>query len=172
MSLQLNNIQAPLNAHGMVVSSDRVVSGDWPDHSPVTGDNITLIGRVLLAATLAGSLALGGGGLAQSSKPIVGISTVTTYSADARITAAARASILRHELSHGEFFSNPTCPGVCQPNPALPAGGTLTDTIVGGTGTFANATGNLTGSVTLGGGVGTKGGGTMIKLSGTITLAN
>src|SRR5262249_3385156 len=80
MSLQLNNIQAPLNAHGMVVSSDRVVSGDWPDHSPVTGDNITLIGRVLLAATLAGSLALGGGGLAQSSKPIVGISTVSTFS--------------------------------------------------------------------------------------------
>lgn len=71
-----------------------------------------------------------------------------------------------------EFFSNPTCPGVCQPNPAVPAGGTLTDTIVGGTGTFANATGNLTGSVTLGGGVGTKGGGTMIKLSGTITLAS
>ena len=71
-----------------------------------------------------------------------------------------------------EFPSNPTCPGVCQPNPSLPGGATLTDTIVGGTGTFANATGNLTGSVTLGGGVGTKGGGTMIKLSGTITLAS
>ena len=75
-------------------------------------------------------------------------------------------------ISIHEFPSNPTCPGVCQPNPSLPGGGTLTDQIVGGTGTFANATGNLTGSVTLGGGVGTKGGGTMIKLSGTITLAS
>jgi hypothetical protein len=70
-----------------------------------------------------------------------------------------------------EFFSNPTCRGVCQPNLSQPGGGTLTDTIVGGTGVFKGATGNLSGSVTLGGGVGTRGGGTMIKLSGTITLA-
>jgi hypothetical protein len=69
-----------------------------------------------------------------------------------------------------ETVSNPTCPGVCQPNPALPAGGTLTDTIVGGTGKFAGATGNLSGSVTVAGGIGIQGGGTMIKLSGTITL--
>ena len=79
-------------------------------------------------------------------------------------------------LAGGSIFidetgSNPTCPGVCQPNPALPAGGTLTDVIVGGTGKFAGATGNLSGSVTVAGGIGIQGGGTMIKLSGTITLA-
>ena len=71
-----------------------------------------------------------------------------------------------------EFPSNFACPGACQPNPSQPGGGTLTDQIVGGTGTFKNASGNLSGSVTLGGGVGTRGGGTMIKLSGTITLAS
>jgi hypothetical protein len=64
-----------------------------------------------------------------------------------------------------EFFSNPTCPGACQPNPALPGSGTLTDVIVGGTGTFTGAGGNLSGSVTAAGLV------SVIKLSGTITLA-
>ena len=64
-----------------------------------------------------------------------------------------------------EVFSNPTCHGVCQPNPAFPFSGTLTDTIVGGTETFANASGTLSGSVTAAGQA------AMIKLSGTITLA-
>jgi hypothetical protein len=64
-----------------------------------------------------------------------------------------------------EFFSNPTCPGVCQPNPAEPSSGTLTDVIVGGTGKFTGASGNLSGSVTAAGLV------SVIKLSGTITLA-
>ena len=64
-----------------------------------------------------------------------------------------------------EFFSNPTCPGVCQPNPAAPGSGTLTDVIVGGTGNFTGASGNLNGSVTAAGLV------SAIKLSGTITLA-
>jgi hypothetical protein len=71
-----------------------------------------------------------------------------------------------------EFFSNPTCPGACQPNPALPGGGTLTDQIVGGTGNFANATGNLSGSVTLAGGVIKPAGVAVVKLSGAITLAS
>jgi hypothetical protein len=87
-------------------------------------------------------------------------------SCDLRTINLASGSVFVHEV-----FSNPTCPGVCQPNPSLPGGGTLTDVIVGGTGQFADASGNLSGSVTLGGGVGTRGGGTMIKLSGTITLA-
>ena len=78
-------------------------------------------------------------------------------------------------LASGAIFidetgSNPTCPGVCQPNPSVPAGGTLTDVIVGGTGKFAGASGILSGSVTVAGGVGSRGGGIMIKLSGTITL--
>jgi hypothetical protein len=64
-----------------------------------------------------------------------------------------------------EFFSNPTCPGACQPNPAAPGSGTLTDVIVGGTGSFTGASGNLSGSVTAAGLV------SVIKLSGTITLA-
>jgi hypothetical protein len=64
-----------------------------------------------------------------------------------------------------EVFSNPTCPGVCQPNPALLISGTLTDVIVGGTGNFTGASGNLSGSVTAAGGA------AVIKLSGTITLA-
>ncbi len=42
--------------------------------------------RLLLAVALAGSVAAAGSALAQT-KPIVGISTVTTYYADARITA-------------------------------------------------------------------------------------
>jgi hypothetical protein len=63
-----------------------------------------------------------------------------------------------------EVFSNPTCPGACRPNPARPFGGTLTDVIVGGTGNFTGASGNLSGSVSV------AGGGAVIKLSGTITL--
>jgi len=84
---------------------------------------------------------------------------------DVRTINLAGGSIFIHE-----FFSNPTCRGACYPNPSFPGGGTLTDTIVGGTGTFANATGNLSGSVTLAGGITKPAGGTMIKLSGTITL--
>jgi len=64
-----------------------------------------------------------------------------------------------------EFFSNPTCPGGCQPNPAEPGSGTLSDAIVGGTGTFTGASGTLSGSVTAAGPA------NAIKLSGTITLA-
>ena len=84
---------------------------------------------------------------------------------DIRTINLAGGTIVLHE-----FFINGTCPGVCQPNPAAPGGGTFTDTVVSGTGQFQGATGNLSGSVTLGGGEGTKGGGTMVKLSGTITL--
>jgi hypothetical protein len=102
----------------------------------------------------------------QATETIVFSACGTDPECDVRTINLAGGSIFIHE-----FVSNPTCPGVCQPNPAEPASATLTDTIVGGTGQFAGATGNLTGSVTLGGGVGTKGGGGMIKLSGTITLA-
>jgi hypothetical protein len=36
-----------------------------------------------------------------------GLISLPAVESDPRITAAARAAILRHELSHGEFFSNP-----------------------------------------------------------------
>src|SRR5215469_1362011 len=61
---------------------------------------------------------------------------------DLRTINLAGGSITIHEV-----FSNPACPGACQPNPAEPSSGTLADTIVGGTGTFAGASGTLSGSV-------------------------
>jgi hypothetical protein len=36
-----------------------------------------------------------------------GLISLPTIGSDPRITASARTTILRHELSHGEFFSNP-----------------------------------------------------------------
>jgi len=84
---------------------------------------------------------------------------------DLRTVYLASGSIVIHET-----FSDPACPGVCQPNPAEPAFGTLTDVIAGGTGKFTGASGNLSGSVTAAGGVGNPGGVSVIKLSGTITL--
>jgi len=63
-----------------------------------------------------------------------------------------------------EFFSSPSCPGVCQPNPAAPFAGTLNDLIVGGTGKFAGASGNVSGTVKA------DGPQSLIQLSGTITL--
>ena len=91
----------------------------------------------------------------------------TAPECDVRTINLPGGSIFIHEIG-----SNPTCPGACQPNPGAPGGATLTDQIVGGTGTFKNATGNLSGSITLAGGIVKLAGGTMIKLSGTITLAN
>jgi hypothetical protein len=102
----------------------------------------------------------------QATESIVFSACGTDPECDVRTINLAGGMIFLHE-----FVSNPTCPGVCQPNPAEPVSATLTDVIVGGTGQFAGATGNLSGSVTLAGGVGNKGGGGMIKLSGTITLA-
>jgi hypothetical protein len=63
-----------------------------------------------------------------------------------------------------ETFSDPDCPGACQPNRAEPGSGTLTDVIVGGTGIFEGATGTLTGTVRAAGPQ------SQIKLSGEITL--
>jgi hypothetical protein len=65
-----------------------------------------------------------------------------------------------------EFLINGSCPGACQPNRAEPFRGTLMDVIVGGTGIFTGATGNLSGSVSA------SGPEALIQLSGTITLIN
>jgi hypothetical protein len=82
-------------------------------------------------------------------------------SCDLRTINLAAGSIFSDET-----FSNPGCPGVCQPNRAEPSSGTLTDTVVGGTGIFTGASGTLSGTV--------RGNGpeSQIKLSGTITLTS
>jgi hypothetical protein len=82
-------------------------------------------------------------------------------SCDLRTINLAAGSIFSDET-----FSNPGCPGVCQPNRAEPSSGTLTDTIVGGTGLFAGANGTLSDTV--------RGNGpeSQIQLSGTITLTS
>ena len=36
-----------------------------------------------------------------------GLISIPAVGADDKVTAAARTAILHHELSHGEFFSNP-----------------------------------------------------------------
>jgi hypothetical protein len=64
-----------------------------------------------------------------------------------------------------ETFSNFTCPGVCGSRGlGQPGSGTLTDTVVGGTGIFDGATGNLSGTVRAAGLE------SQIKLSGTISV--
>jgi hypothetical protein len=68
------------------------------------------------------------------------------------------------EVTLNETASNTICPGVCQPNPGKPFSATITDVIVAGTGQFAGASGNLSGSVTH------AGANAVIHLSGTITL--
>jgi hypothetical protein len=69
-------------------------------------------------------------------------------------------------LTLEEAFSNPSCPGACQTGNGLgePFRGTLTDTIVSGTGVFEGASGTLTGTVSA------DGLESHIKLSGTITV--
>jgi hypothetical protein len=67
-------------------------------------------------------------------------------------------------LTLEETLGNPVCPGACPPNPSEPLLGTLTDVVAGGTGRFAGASGNLSGSVTAAGAE------AVIKLSGTITV--
>jgi hypothetical protein len=63
-----------------------------------------------------------------------------------------------------ETFSDFRCPGVCQTGHGngFPNSGTLTDTVIGGTGIFVGATGSLTGTVRAAGVE------SQIKLSGTI----
>jgi hypothetical protein len=63
-----------------------------------------------------------------------------------------------------EFELGGTCRGSCQPNPAEPGTGMGADVVVGGTGMFAGATGNLSMAVTLAGPA------NAVKITGTITL--
>jgi hypothetical protein len=65
-----------------------------------------------------------------------------------------------------EFEGGGTCPGSCQPNRAEPGSGFGTDEVVGGTGIFTGASGNLNGSVTFAGPA------NAVKITGTITLQN
>ena len=63
-----------------------------------------------------------------------------------------------------EFEGGGTCPGSCHPNRAEPGTGVGTDEVVGGTGMFAGATGNLSMSVTFAGPA------NAVEIAGTITL--
>ncbi len=80
---------------------------------------------------------------------------------DLRIIQLPQGSITLEET-----FSDPGCPGTCQPNPAFPGNGRLTDVIVSGTGLFQGATGTLAGTVRAAGREST------VRLSGTIALAS
>jgi hypothetical protein len=64
-----------------------------------------------------------------------------------------------------ETFSDPACPGSCNGGPALPASGSLTDIVVGGTGIFVGATGALAGTVRVAARE------SQVRLSGTVTLS-
>lgn len=75
---------------------------------------------------------------------------------DLRIVTLAGGSLFIEET-----FSNPLCPAGCV---RAPVHGTLTDTVVGGTGIFAGATGSLSGTVRA------TNPQSQIKLSGTITF--
>jgi hypothetical protein len=77
---------------------------------------------------------------------------------DLRTVIVKAGSIYMHENA-----SNPTCKGACASPAALPGGLTLTDVVVGGTGIFTGASGNLSGSVF---GEGPQ---STVKLTGTIT---
>jgi hypothetical protein len=76
---------------------------------------------------------------------------------DLRTVTVGAGSIYMHENA-----SNPTCKGACASPAALPGGLTLIDVVVGGTGIFAGASGNLSGSVF---GEGPQ---STVKLAGTI----
>lgn len=83
---------------------------------------------------------------------------------DVRTVTVAGGSIVIHEQAVGVV----SCPGVCGSPlyPGGPFGVTLKDVVVGGTGIFTGASGNLSGMVK---GTGLQ---SQVKLSGSITLAN
>jgi hypothetical protein len=85
---------------------------------------------------------------------------------DLRTIDLAQGSIVIEET-----FSDFTCRGSCHAGPTLPTSGTLTDVIVGGTGLFAGAAGELSGTVRTTAGVSTPIGQSQVQLSGSITLA-
>jgi hypothetical protein len=80
---------------------------------------------------------------------------------DLRTIYLAGSSIIAEET-----FSDGTCPGACQTGRGIgdPNSGTLTDTIIGGTGIYEGATGTLNGTVRAAGLE------SQIKLSGTISF--
>jgi hypothetical protein len=87
---------------------------------------------------------------------------------DLRTIYLAGGSLILDETASGG-----TCPGgvVCRPGPLeIGMGTTLTDVVIGGTGSFAGATGTLTGTIAVVAASNARpaGPGAIIKLSGTI----
>jgi hypothetical protein len=79
---------------------------------------------------------------------------------DLRIITLATGSLFLDE-----FFSSFDCPGGCNSHGVgRPGDGNLTDVIVGGTGAFSGASGNVSGTVK------SAGGSTQIKLAGPLSL--
>jgi hypothetical protein len=70
-----------------------------------------------------------------------------------------------------ETLSDVKCPAVpvdCRPGPLEIGSATITDTLIGGTGTFAGATGTLSGTIRLEGSNARPAGTSTVKLSGAI----
>jgi hypothetical protein len=70
-----------------------------------------------------------------------------------------------------ETLSDVKCPAVpvdCRPGPLELGSATVTDTVIGGTGTYAGATGTLSGTIRLEGSNARPAGSSTVKLSGTI----
>jgi hypothetical protein len=85
----------------------------------------------------------------------------TCAGCDRRMINLANGSIVLDEL-----FANPTCPVCGIPGRGQPAAGTVVDTVISGTGMFADASGTLSGHVHAAGTAGVS------TFSGTITLVS
>jgi hypothetical protein len=97
---------------------------------------------------------------------IVGFGSGCGGTCDLRTINLAGGSVIAEETSSGRKC--PAIPVECRPGPMEIGSATITDTLIAGTGTYAGATGTLTGTVTLEGSNAGPAGTSTVKLSGTI----